>query len=1240
MKKYLLLILLSLFSLVVIAQTKPSAGDGSKEKPYQIGNAQELLWFAGVVNGTLTDVPKDTLSCAELTADIDLSSVCGEEIGSWNPIGFSGNTYSGIFDGKGYGIKNLYMTGTYTDVIGQGFFGVTNAATISNLSVLSGSVNLKCIDVGAVVGNAYNYSTITNCHNYIFVTGRKFVGGIAGYVSGSSIISKCHNEGDINLLSDFGCGGICGAASGATVSYCYNVAYIMGDGSRVGGIVGSLESKGIIHHCFSIGSVTGNEKGGIYGYATSKITSNTKENYFNSTTKDEKTSTHFKTEEAFASGEVCYLLNEDSEMPVFFQSIGVDKYPLLNGNEVVVKEEDRYYNVSQSICEHKDSTYVAPTCSSCGITYCTKCHKLFDTVPALGHDTTIIVTKPTCTKIGYSTAKCSVCGLIISRSDSVPALGHDSVFNHHQDADCSFPEYDFYDCSRCGSSLSVLRAPRLGHDTLLIVHERTCGTNGYYEKKCSRCDVTFSSGKYSDQPPTMEHTYVNDFCTVCGLARSVKPDSVDGYFLIKDARELLWFSEYANVRNSDTLNAKLIADIDLSSVCGAEMMKNWLPIKNIYGIFDGQHHTINNLYFHLDNIPQDVVFKNFYDSNNGVRIGLISSNYGIVKNVNVKNVYIKAKYGIGSIVAFNGYSRYKDGIVFGCSCEDVELYVDYSVSSPWYHIGGICGDSYGKLFACYAQNVKMDNSGNAIVGEVTDNKVTNCFFRNSMAARTCKNEKMIENCYTLICGRDIKEIYKTEDQCMSGELCYLLNLGLEEPVWVQNLGVDSFPYISKGEKDKFVNLVSAIKTCPNSSVVSACVNCTAADMYVNNDTIVTYPNHINIDDDSLHYDCCNHVLKEVIASYGDTMRINSVNDFVLFRDIVNSDKKDINGVLNVDIDLSSVCGEKIGSWTPIYHFYGKFDGQFHKISGLYINQNGKISDAWNVDMYDALGLFSGNYGEICRVGIAKNCVLKTDSMCIGALCGVNCGSIHQCYNEADVESTNGYAGGIVGCNNNEIWEYVGKLVNNYNVGKITGPVAFGIAGISYCSVISNCYNYGITSDTIQEWKKNRISLEIECGDQYMTDSYVLSDISRDTFYNSLDYSKVALTTATSSQFASGEVCYALNKGQDSTVWYQTLNVDPYPVLDPTHGKVLYDEEKGVYYNYPDIIYTAVDQKENEKEPVSLVAFAVNRQVIVVGVDSFRIVDMLGHDVTAQNGSLADGVYVVVADGNVAKVIIK
>ncbi len=1209
MKKYLLLILLSLSSLIVTAQTKPSDGDGSKGNPYQIGNAQELLWFAGVVNGTLTDVAKDTLACAELTADIDLSSVCGEEIGSWNPIGFSGNPYSGTFDGKGYGIKNLYVTGNST-VLGQGFFGITNSATISNLSILSGSVNSYGSNIGAVAGNAYK-SAIVNCHNYIPVSGGKFTGGIVGYTNGSSI-SRCHNEGSINLYSDFGCGGICGATYGATLSYCYNVGKITGK-ERVGSLVGSHENGAVAKKSFSYNS--------SIPLIGSNISSSSSQCYYNYN----KSTASFKTETQFASGEVCYLLNEDSEVPVFFQSIGVDKYPVLNGNEVVVKEEDRYYNVSQSTCEHKDSTYVAPTCSSCGITYCTKCHKLFDTVPLIPHDTIIVVTKQTCTKIGYSTTKCSLCGLIINRSDTVPALGHDSVFNHHQDADCTAPEYDFYDCSRCGSSLSVLRAPKLGHDTLLIVHERTCGTNGYYEKKCSRCDRTLSSKKYYDQTPTMEHTYVNDFCTVCGLARSVKPDSVDGYFLIKDARELLWFSEYANVRNSDTLNAKLIADIDLSSVCGAEMMKNWLPIKNIYGIFDGQHYTISNLYFNLDNIPQDVVYKNFYDYG-GVNVGLISVNKGIVKNVNIKNVYIKAKYGIGSIVASNSNSYKKDGVVFGCSCVDAELYENASSSS--YYTGGICGDSYGKLSACYAQNVKMGYRGNAIVGEAYNNKITNCFFRNSTASQTCNNEKMIENCYTLINGRDIKEIYKTEDQCISGELCYLLNLGLEEPVWVQNLGVDSFPYISKGEKDKFVNLVSATKTCPNSSVVSACVNCTAADMYVNNDTIVTYPNHINIDDDSLHYDCCNHVLKEVIASYGDTMRINSVNDFVLFRDIVNSDKKDINGVLNVDIDLSSVCGEKIGSWTPISCFRGSFNGQFHKVAGLFINKNGIHAEGWSYwEDNEYLGLFDVNFGTIKNLGVSGE--VMSDAITVGALCGRNESDIVNCYNEAKVTSTNGRAGGIAGYS-----EIRSNVYNCYNVGDVTGAIAAGISGEGFCSNFANCYNFGKIITKQYGWNDD-IACYNEChGQEY--ECYLLSD----SIYDDVDKYGYIRGGRLVEQFANGEVCYALNKGQDSTVWYQTLNVDPYPVLDPTHGKVLYDEEKGVYYNYPDVFFSDVKEMKTEPQTTSLVIFVVDRKIVVVGVESFRIIDMLGNDVTAQNGSLANGVYVVVSDNRVAKAIIK
>ncbi len=1666
MKKYLLLILLSLFSLIVTAQTKPSDGDGSKGKPYQIGNAQELLWFAGVVNGSLTDVAKDTLACAELTADIDLSSVCGEEIGSWNSIGYNGNSYSGIFDGKGYGIKNLYVTGNST-VLGQGFFGITNSATISNLSILSGSVNSYGSNIGAVAGNAYK-SAIVNCHNYIPVSGGKFTGGIVGYTNGSSI-SRCHNEGSINLYSDFGCGGICGATYGATLSYCYNVGKITGK-ERVGSLVGSHENGAVAKKSFSYNSSIP-----LIGSSIFSSSSQCYYNYKNSTAS-------FKTETQFASGEVCYLLNEDSEVPVFFQSIGVDKYPVLNGNEVVVKEEDRYYN-----CEHKDSTYVAPTCASCGITYCTKCHKIFDTVPSIPHDTTIVVTKPTCTKIGYSTAKCSMCGMKHYDYDTVSAIGHDTTIEvtkptcskiGYSTAKCSVCGLKYYDCdtvptighdttievtnptckkvgystakcSMCGLKYyDCDTVPAIGHDTTIIVTKPTCTKVGYNTAKCNVCGLKlynydtvpaighdtifkhyektchteartdtmcgrcgFFKMGVAEETPTMKHNYVNDICTVCGLSRSEEPELKDGWFLISNARELLWFSEYVYAGNTK-VNAKLTADIDLSEVCGEKMKKNWLPIGEIdnkswtfAGEFDGQGHTVSNLYFNNNLIKKDSAYYG-HSEYDGDDIGLFGGNSGTIKNVKLKGLSITSVRYVGGIAANNNgtitdcsiessnlktVNTYIGGIV-GYNAGKVSKCVSYaSLTGTGYtpNVGGIVGynDNNGRVSKCVSYASLVGSGEYPYIGGIagyTEDTISHCISFASISVANISSTSYLGgihgdtphlvhgilylsyNCFYVPKANQNYEVsgngfdnssYYTADKKISGvfyatyiprqevfagKACYLLNSdkNLKEPVWAQTLGVDKYPHLRSDDPNEKYVYKYYERNCYDSEEVEKFANCSFDSIPVDFVHLVTYPNHINEDDDPEKYDCCGLYTEEYLSQYSDKdFEIKSVEDLLKFRDIVahggrkvnanlmadidlsgvcsssigswtsistydgvfkgnghsienlyinkseqaslfsqlNGEIRDlrvtgsvksvnsagicsschgtisgcisevnvspyssydkagglcfyvdgtiknclnlgkvttngiayesvgeindcieigspkttiyigvnkyvekaarynitardgdlyvleddtlspemmclklnsyeigwglaeINGVktavpaafaskliypsglatcpfnrtyseysdtmvahaeyrfpehidadndgvydccgyhpaflktyndgvyeirtaeqlkafadevnagrfinasvrLMCDIDLSKVCGEKIGNWTPIYHFNGKFDGQFHKIRGLYINQNGNISDEWDVDMHDALGLFSGNYGEICRVGIANDCILKTDSLCIGAVCGVNYGSIHQCYNEADVVSTYGQAGGIVGYNDNDYWDYVGRLVNNYNIGSITGLYASGIAGITYCSVISNCYNYNIISGTIDQWGgHNDLSNEIECGYQYTKNSFVLSDISRDTFFNSLDHSKVALITAAASQFASGEVCYALNKGQDSTVWYQTLNVDPYPVLDPTHGKVLYDEEKGVYYNYPDIIYTAVDQKENEKEPVSLVAFAVNRQVIVVGVDSFSIVDMLGHDVTAQNGSLANGVYIVVSDNRVAKVIIK
>ena len=74
----------------------------------------------------------------------------------------------------------------------------------------------------------------------------------------------------------------------------------------------------------------------------------------------------------------------------------------------------------------------------------------------------------------------------------------------------------------------------------------------------------------------------------------------DGYYEITTAAQLKWFADEVNDGNP-ALNARLMNDIDLSSVCSAAN-GSWTPIGNhlerqkYSGTFDGQTHTIKNLY--------------------------------------------------------------------------------------------------------------------------------------------------------------------------------------------------------------------------------------------------------------------------------------------------------------------------------------------------------------------------------------------------------------------------------------------------------------------------------------------------------------------------------------------------------------------------------------------------------------------------------------------------------------------
>ena len=258
----------------------PITGSGTKDDPYQISTAAQLKRFRNIVNGTGGQTPNPG-ACAELTADIDLENE------AWKPIGYASNydetkAYSGTFDGKGYTIKNLNVSGSGN----IGLFGYVSGGTIRNLTV-AGSVTatggraggITCTLIDGLIENCANLCTVT----YTGADGS--VGGIVGYA---------YPIDDSVAIRD-----------------CYNIGKIDG-GTRTGGILGLDNYPGTeISNCYNVGSVTGNEYVGAIAGNTCYSPSNC---YYLSDTS----SGAARTEKEFADGTVLNLLingRNDSEHP-------------------------------------------------------------------------------------------------------------------------------------------------------------------------------------------------------------------------------------------------------------------------------------------------------------------------------------------------------------------------------------------------------------------------------------------------------------------------------------------------------------------------------------------------------------------------------------------------------------------------------------------------------------------------------------------------------------------------------------------------------------------------------------------------------------------------------------------------------------------------------------------------------------------------------------------------------------
>ncbi|MFA4880246.1 MAG: HYR domain-containing protein [Candidatus Doudnabacteria bacterium] len=152
-----------------------------------------------------------------------------------------------------------------------------------------------------------------------------------------------------------------------------------------------------------------------------------------------------------------------------------------------------------------------------------------------------------------------------------------------------------------------------------------------------------------------------------------------------------------------------------------------------------------------------------------------------------------------------------------------------------------------------------------------------------------------------------------------------------------------------------------------------------------------------------------------------------------------------NYVLINDIDCSDTVNWNSGAGlapigTPASPFTGTFDGQEHKITGLFINRPST----------NYVGLFGKNSGTIQNVGLVDVDITGNDY--VGGLRGYNEGAITNSYATGRV-SGRYYVGGLVGVN-------VGAITNSYATGRVSGGAYLGgLVGWSNVA-ITNSYATG------------------------------------------------------------------------------------------------------------------------------------------------------------------------------------
>ena len=1145
---------------------------------YEIGTPMQLKWFAAMVN-----IGHGEFN-ARLTADINLADV------AWTPIGTGENPFKGIFEGQGHAITNFSYTATGKF---NGLFGYIIDATVKDFSI-SGELTSNFAQNG-VIGQADGAAVVSGIHSMLNIKvydcsshSGGVIGGSGGNVQHTLLLENCTFSGTLTHSGAGDCqAGIIGYTYNGTIRNCLFDGTIIGEtNTKYGGILGycKVPSFGGVQNCLSVGKIAAEyseNAAAIVAVWNGDATKNIKNNYYYlavgssanvvavGTNPDKVEAPHEVTGEQLASGEVAWKLNNKTFIDVVWhQNIDKDDYPMLQDSDGITYETaDGYSSFSMSDPESFE-------------TFC------YDMISKESNFITETIANQTLLN-DYETAVSSwenidnfddfreayLASLDIKNSVLQSAACYANYIKACEDAGKYIEE------NGIEGTMAEILTTYLEDD----VEPGENFPNGSYYYILSNCEL-------NDEEIVAEIAFVNQMLE-SAISGGITPGTLVTR-LLANANFAAGFEGWTREANGPSLAHGGVADVmptarglgkgSFSVSQSLTELPNGIYLMTANSMFrSGEDYTtqfyagqlyLNNTVNYVmspseDLIPIDLAI----DKENS----LLSDD--IHYSTDEMEGYVPGSLS-GCSYAFNA-GRYLNY----CATEVTDGNLTVGVRS----LGtGLKNDwlTFGNIQVIYLGTADQANNklADVLEGYVARAQVILDYFwsedANTYSQRPNMSEDLKDQLTTAI---DNAASASTGEQKMA-----LINTFSElfnevhacRTAYVKMLGNVHYliDYIDKLYENGYIT-EEDYEYWQNEAM-------TAWDYYTGG-TLST-EEALDVADRLGTPDL-------VIPAVNGVFQLSDAEQVKLFSTIVGYGMNSAKAALTEDIDMSGIEDfEPIGSeQTP---FSGEFDGQGHKVtnftmtdvSGNRLGFFGFIKNATvqNFSISGSISCLSGSTG-VGAIGWSEGSTLinihssldiattETDIHHVGGVCGsfrsgtkgfrcsfsgtiTDTGGNHDCFggiggysngnclyencaNYGDISFTakNCYAGGICGYVNNDDFTGIKNCLNTGSV-KIAGNEAPQYSG----SILGRCAKHANSVFLNNYWLENSAVQE---------------------FGQATD---VSATAVTDWQLLCGEVCFALNSGQEDIAWYQTLNEDIYPVLDFNHYEVLYSEANDYYYN--------------------------------------------------------------------------